>query len=137
MRADSGQRQTPPRTHGVNGNGQVRPWQSASALLWPLDQAQVVAIEIVAHSQKFQFFRAGQSIQIKMIYIDRPKLVGFNQRVSGAFDRPGVTERANDAAAERGLAHAQIALQIDDTSPLQRLCNLRAQIDHGVVAVGQ
>ena len=55
-----------------NGNVHVGLWQNAGPALRPLDQAQRVALEIIADAEKLQLFGIDRAIQIEMEHRPRP-----------------------------------------------------------------
>lgn len=60
------------------------------------------------------FFWLVESIKIKVIETIPRNYVKFNQCVGRALYRPDMTERAQEAADQRGLARPEFAVEVDD-----------------------
>src|SRR3990167_8996517 len=101
----------------ANGNVHIGLWQNACTALRPLDQAQGIALEVVAYPQVLQFLRVDQPIQVEMKHANRVDLVWLDQGEGRALDRPGMTQAANDPARQGGFPRPQIAMQIDHPTP--------------------
>ena len=106
------------------------------AALRPLDQQHRARVRIVADTDEFELLGAAEPIQIKVIDGERGQLVGFDKGIGGAFHRPAMTEGSKDAAAQRGLAGAQFAVQIDDCAASQRP-RQRSTTSQGCRFIGQ
>ena len=68
-----------------------------------------------------------EPIKIKVIHTIPRNYVKFNQCVGRALHRAAMPERAQQAARERGLAHAEIAAQVNDQARTKDACERRAQ----------
>src|SRR5690606_41276298 len=97
----------------ANGNVHVRLWQNAGTALRPLDQAQGIALEIVADAEKLQLLRVGQAVQVEVEHPYSPQLIGLDQGEGRALHRAAMPQPAQDAARQGGLAGTQVAMQID------------------------
>ncbi|MNZ41337.1 hypothetical protein D3C78_588850 [compost metagenome] len=101
---------------GAYGNGQVRLWQNARTLFWPLEQTQRISLEIVANAHELQFLRIDQAIQVEMVGAHLTDLVGFNHGEGRAFHCTSMAQAPNKATGQRSLARAQVALEKDDAA---------------------
>src|SRR5690606_39446332 len=92
---------------------QVRLGQNAGAALRTLDEAQRVAVEVVANAEKLQLLRVVQAIEIEVKDPHTADLVGFDQREGRTLDLAFVTKTADQATRQRGLAGTEVPMQVD------------------------
>ncbi len=71
-----------------------------------------------------------------MVNLHFAQLVGFDQCEGRTLDLARMTEAANQAARQRGLARTQVAMQIDDATTAGRLSDACAQREHGSLVCG-
>ena len=55
-----------------------------------------------------------QAIEVEMVNLPLPQLVGLYQGIGGAFNRATMTQTLNKAATQGGLAHSQVTGQVDN-----------------------
>lgn len=108
----------------------------ATGFLRPLDDADRLTIKVFFQARIVPFLRVIEPIKIKVIHTIPRNYVKFNQRVGRALHRAGMPERAQQAARERGLAHAELATQMHHQARLQNACECRAECQSGGL-VGQ
>src|SRR5690606_28293156 len=94
---------------------------------------EAVVGKIVTNAQKLQLLGIGQAVKIEVVDLPLPQFVGLDQGEGRTLHRAGVPRRTDKAAAERGLAGAQISAQPDTAAPLQRSADLRSQALHGLI----
>ena len=96
---------------------QVRRRQHAFGFFRPLNDADVVAVEVFAEAGVEEFLGAGHAVQVEVDHADGAAVeldaVGFGQRVSRAFHGAGVAGRVQQRAREGGFAGAKVAVQVD------------------------
>jgi len=97
----------------------VRGGQQTGSLSRPFDQTDIAPVEFVAKTRCFPLVRIAESIEIEVAQVQAAHFVTFKQSVGWALDPSGVTQRTQQPAHQRGLARAQIALQIDHQARLQ------------------
>src|SRR5690606_27512865 len=111
-------------------NTQVRLWQHPAPLFGPFYKTQTAVGKVVANAEKLQLLRVCQAIQVEVVYLAAGQLVGLDQSEGRALHRARMSGRANEPAAQRRLAGAQVAAQPDTAAPAQRVTNIRAQALH-------
>ncbi|MCY1296241.1 hypothetical protein D9M70_456160 [compost metagenome] len=62
--------------------------------------------------------------------------IGLDQGEGGALHRPGMAQATQDAARQRGLPRAQIAMQVEDAAPSGQGGQAGAEGQHGLLAFG-
>ena len=93
--------------------------QQRAGMLGPLDEANCVGAETIGEPSGLPFGRVGEPIQINVIKVYARNWIMLNQSVARTLDRPSLPPRSKQAAHERRLAGAEIALQRDDHSARQ------------------
>src|SRR5690606_3697467 len=111
---------------------QIRHRQNAIPLFRPFYYTEAVVGKIVTNAQKLQLLGIGQAVKIEVIDLPLPQFVGLDQGEGRTLHRAGVPRRTDKAAAERGLAGAQISTQPDTAAPFQRSTDLRSHALHGL-----
>ena len=91
--------------------------QPRARALRPLDQPDMARRGQVTQSQGLEFLRILQSVQIGVDHGEGAEVIGFDQRIGGAAHHAVVAQGPQKTARQRGLAGAQVAMQLD----LQRL----------------
>jgi len=79
----------------------------------PFDDTNSVAVEILVKAGFKKLFGMSEAIKIKVIYRYSRIFIRFDQGISWTLDLAVVSEAAQQAAGQGGLAGAEIAVQID------------------------
>ncbi len=112
-------------------NPHIRWRHKPCGLFRPLHQAQGGGIAVIAKACVKPLPWIDHTIQIKVLQGECRKNIRFDQGVCGAFDTPRIAQGAHDAAHERGLARAQVALQIHHHARPQSHSQPGSQRQHG------
>ncbi|MNV78573.1 hypothetical protein D3C71_1720690 [compost metagenome] len=104
--------------------------------MWPLEQAQRVALEIVTNAHELQLFRIDQAIQVEMERPHLTDLVRFDHGEGRAFHCTSMAQATNQATRQRGFASAQVTFQKNHAVTAGHLGQLCAEFDRGLF-IGQ
>ena len=116
---------------GNQGNFNIRWWTQTTGFFGPLDNADRLTVKVFFQARIVPLLRGVEPIKIKVIHTIPRNYVKFNQGVGGALHRAGVAERAQQAARERGLAHAEVAAEVNHQAGPQDAYECRAQCERG------
>src|SRR5687768_10279910 len=78
----------------------------------PLHQATGLGREIIPYPQIFQLLGCHQTVEIEVVASTGLQLVGFDQRIGGAFYQSFMTEAGQKSPDEGGFAGTQRARKI-------------------------
>ena len=98
----------PESTRHQNG---VRIRKIPRRFLWPLDQANGRFVEIIARAGELQFFRVGETIQIKVVASPVLKLLRLHQGIGRTGHGPLVAHRTNQRPCKRRFPGPEFALE--------------------------
>ena len=112
-------------------NFDVRGGTQTTGLLGPLDNADRLPVEVFFQARIVPFLRAIESIKIKVIDTIPRNYVKFNQCIGRTLHRAGVAERTQQAARECGLAHAEVATEMNHQTRTQNARERCAQCECG------
>jgi len=104
---------------GCNQQVQVSGGQQRTGFLRPLGKLQAGAGKDVPEARVFPLLRVVEAVKVKVRNRAHVGLVGFHNRVGGAFDAALHAQRLQQVARKRRLARAQVAMQGDE-----RICQL-------------
>src|SRR5690606_10350058 len=105
----------PDLTTGVskeNPADQVRRRHVALALLRPLDQQPAGTVVEIAQAEELQLLGISQAIEVEVHRLTERQRVRFEQGVGGALDPAAVARAGEEAAHQRGLACAEVAVKM-------------------------
>ena len=102
-------------------NDQIGPGDEADGLFRPLGQLEAGAGKEVAKARVFGLPRVAEAVKVKVPDVQAGQLIGLHHRVGGAFDAALHPQRAQQVAYQRGLAGAEVAVQLNKRMAQRRL----------------
>ena len=106
---------------GGDGNIQIGSGQHGCGFFRPLGQFEAGAGEDIPKACLLPFPRIGKAVKVKVPDGQAGQLVGFHDRIGGAFDAPRDAQGMQQMAHQCGLARTQIAMQGDEHLPQFRV----------------
>ena len=104
----------------LEAHAQIGRRQNGATALRPLDEHERVRIAVVAKARLEPLIGTLEAKQIKVIAVYARDRITLNQREGGTLDLSHVAEPSKEAARERRLAGAEIALEVDHQTGAQR-----------------
>ena len=82
-------------------------------LFGPLDETHRIRPKVLAEPRILKLFCFIEPIKIKVIQVYARNYVNFNQRISRAFHRPGMSQRSQQGTNQGRLPRAEVAIKPD------------------------